>query len=153
MRYWIPSGRQIVKRVLNKCVVCKRLEGKPYSKPVQAALPDFRVKIAAPFSKVGIDFAGPLLVKVPSGGMSKAYIALFSCCVTRALHLDLVSDLSTQTFLRCLRRFTARRGVPSLIVSDNAKTFLASDKALRKLYNNAKVRNELGGKGFSGGSI
>ena len=71
------------------------------------------------------------------------YVALFSCCVTRAIHLELVRDLSADTFLRSLRRFAARRGTPSLIVSDNAKTFKASEKALRKLYSQQKVRSEL----------
>lgn len=53
--------------------------------------------------------------------MRKVYIALFSCCVTRALYLDLVEDLSATTFLRCLRKLTAKMGTPTLIVSDNAK--------------------------------
>lgn len=52
-----------------------------------------------PFSKVGVDFAGPVHVKAPTGGMKKVYIALFSCCVTRALHLELVEDLSAETFM------------------------------------------------------
>ena len=62
--------------------------------------------------------------------MDKVYIALFTCCVTRAVHLELVDDLSSATFRRCLRRFTARQGLPTLIVSDNAKTFQATEKAL-----------------------
>jgi hypothetical protein len=72
-----------------------------------ADLPDFRVRQAAPYSKVGVDFAGPLYYK-DSSGMQKAYVALFSCCVTRALYLDLVKDLEAPTFKRCLRRFAAR---------------------------------------------
>ena len=70
--------------------------------PPTAALPNFRVREAPPFSRVGVDFAGPLYVKQKSGEMDKAYIALFSCCVTRAVRLELVEDLSTATFRRCL---------------------------------------------------
>ena len=72
----------------------------------------FRVRQAAPFSQVGIDFAGPLFVRQDRGGncSSKVYMALFSCCVTRTIHLELVCNLSAETFLRCLRRFAARRG-------------------------------------------
>ena len=65
----------------------------------------------------------------------------FSCCVTRAIHLELVRDLTAETFLCSFRRFVARRGAPSLIVSDNAKTFKASEKAIRRLFNQPKVRN------------
>lgn len=97
-KFWVPKGRQCMKKVLSRCVICKRLEGKAYGAPRSAALPEFRVKEAPPFSKVGVDFAGPLHVKAPTGGMKKVYIALFSCCVTRALHLELVEDLSAETF-------------------------------------------------------
>ena len=92
-----------MKRTLRKCVTCKRLEHRPYGSPATAPLSDFRVDESAPFSKVGVDFAGPLFVKRTNGDMNKVYIALFSCCVTRPIHLDLVEDLSAPSFLRCLR--------------------------------------------------
>ncbi|XP_044171892.1 uncharacterized protein LOC122956294 [Acropora millepora] len=142
-RVWVPRGRQTVKRILGECVTCRKLTGKPYSAPPTAALPDFRVREAPPFSRVGVDFAGPLYVKQKSGEMDKAYIALFSCCVTRAVRLELVEDLSTATFRRCLRRFIARNGTPALIVSDNAKTFQATQKALTRLFNHPEVRADL----------
>jgi len=142
-RFWVPRGRQIVKRNLGECVTCRKLTGKPYSAPPTASLPDFRVREAPPFSRVGVDFAGPLYVEQKSGEMDKAYIALFSCCVTRAVRLELVEDLSTATFRRCLRRFIARNGTPVLIVSDNAKTFQATQKALTRLFNHPEVRADL----------
>ena len=86
---------------------------------------------------------GPLYVKQKSGEMDKAYIALFSCCITRAVHLELVEDLSTATFRRCLQRFIARNGTPALIVSDNAKTFQATQKALTRLFSHPEVRADL----------
>ena len=67
-----------------------------------AALPEFRVREAPSFSRVGVDFAGPLYVKSKVGGMEKVYIALFSCCVTRAIHLELVENLSAAALRRCL---------------------------------------------------
>ena len=133
-RYCVPRCRQVVKRILSECVTCRMFTGKLHSTPPTAALPDFRVNEAPLFSRVGVNFAGPLYVKEKSGKMGKAYIALFSCCVTRALHLELVEDLSTETFRRCLRRFIAKRGMPMLIVSDNAKTFQETEKALKKLF-------------------
>ena len=107
-KFWVPRGRQEVKGALSECVTCKKLKGKPYSSPPTAALPEFRVKEAPPFSRVGVDFAGPLYVKSKTGEMEKVYIALFSCCVTRAVRLELVEDLSAAAFRRCFRRFTAR---------------------------------------------
>ena len=132
-KFWVPKGRQTVKKVIGKCQVCKRMEAKVISSPLMAQLAEFR----------GVDFAGPLFVKEKDGGLSKAYIALFTCCVTRGLHLDLVEDLSASVFRRCLRRFAARRGTPELMVSDNAKTFKATERAMRKLYNDPEVRTEV----------
>ena len=100
-KFWVPKGRQYVKRLLSKCTTCKKLTGKRYKTPEAAALPQFRVRQAPPFDKIGVDFAGPLYVKKEKT-MSKTYIALFSCCVARAVHLELVEDLSAPTFRRCL---------------------------------------------------
>ena len=99
----MPRARQIVKKLVRKCVTCKKVAGKSYSAPPAASLPEFRVRESFPFSKVGVDFAGPLYVKGKIGGEEKVYIALFSCCVTRAIHLELVQqDLTSQTFRRAL---------------------------------------------------
>lgn len=129
----------MVKKIISKCVVCKRYMGKAYDNPTVASLPDFRVKEAPAFSKVGVDFAGPLYAK-EGGSMVKVYIALFTCCVTRAIYLDLVRSLSASSFMNCLRRFAARNGVPRLIISDNAKTFKATERALSRLYSSREVR-------------
>ena len=100
-RFWVTKGRQFVKKILNKCFVCRKLDGKPYAVPPVAPLPDFRVSEVPPFSHVGVDFAGPLFVK-GKDGMRKCYIILFSCCVTRALHLELAEDLTAITFTHSL---------------------------------------------------
>ena len=91
--YWIPKGRQTVKKVVSKCVVCKKLEGKAFSAPPSTDLPSFRVKQAKPFSTIGVDFAGPLFVRKEGNQTEKVYIALFTCSSTRAVHLDLVEDV------------------------------------------------------------
>ena len=142
-KFWIPKGRQVVKKILNQCVTCKRVQGRPYTGPPMASLPEFRVRKAVPFSKVGVDYLGPLYVRGSDNNMSKVYVALFSCCVTRAIHLELVQDQSVDTFRLCLRKFTARRGTPTLIVSDNAQTFKGTEKELRRLYAHPQVRADL----------
>lgn len=121
----------------------QKLEGKAYSAPRSAALPEFRATEATAFFKTGVDFARPFYVKAHAKTLPEVYIALFSCCMTRATHLELVGDLSTGAFIRALRRFAGRRGTPGLIVSDNAKTFKTANKVLEKLYNHPEVAQEL----------
>ncbi len=137
-RFWICRGRQSVKKELNQCIVCKRIQGKPFSTPPTTDLPSFRVKEDYAFMSVGVDFAGPLFIKRndenKSNEMSKTYIALFTCATSRAVHLELVENLQADTFIRCLRRFICRRGMPRLIVSDNAKTFKSTSVYLKSLF-------------------
>ena len=98
-RYWITSMRRFVKAVLHQCVVCKKVDGTPYSKPIPAPLPTFRVQQSEPFSTIGIDYTGHLFVKDPiTQTIVKVYICLFTCTTTRAIHLELVSDLTTDRF-------------------------------------------------------
>ena len=92
-------------------------------------MPEFRFKEGYPFGSTGVDIAGPLFVKTVFGKdieASKVYICLFTCGSTRAIHIELTLSLTTQAFIRCFRRFVARRGIAELIVSDNAKTFKAA---------------------------
>ena len=147
-KYWILKGRSLVKRILHKCLVCKRFEGRPYSAPVPPPLPDFRVQRDSPFASTGVDFAGPLYVKATSKSKStKVWICLYTCCTVRAVHLDLVPDLTTSSFLRSLKRFAARRGLPRRIVSDNGKTFKAAAKAIQVIVKSREVQEHLTGLG------
>ena len=72
-------------------------------------------------------------MKEKDGNMRKVYVALFTCCITRAVSLDIMHYLSTASFLCCFQRFTAQWGTPKLVVSDNAKTFKATAQCLSKL--------------------
>ena len=89
-RFWIVRGRQFIRNIIHKCVVCRKHEGQPYRAPPPPPLPGCRVKEDFPFTSTGVDFAGPLSVKNPD---SKVWISLYTCCVTRAVHLDLVPDM------------------------------------------------------------
>ncbi|XP_071040079.1 uncharacterized protein [Parasteatoda tepidariorum] len=112
------------------------------SKEIISPLPIDRVEKSQPFEITGIDFAGPLYLK----DNSKVYISLFACAVTRNIHLDLISNLSTKCFLLSLGRFFARRDISKVIHSDNAKAFKSADKELKYLYKlckNDKVCNFL----------
>ena len=122
-----------MRKVISSCATCKKLDGRPYNAPPQPLLPDFRVSDEMAFTQVGVNFAGPVYLKdvySKSKKVYKAYIAIFTCTSSRAVHLELVPDLSTGTFLRCLKRFVSRRGVPRLVISDNGKTFKGSSQKL-----------------------
>ena len=108
-RFWVTRGWQYVKKLIRKCLTCRKFAGKSYNLPPTAMLPEFRVTEAPPFSNSGVDFAGPLYVKSSNGEMNSSYIALVTCCMTRAVHLELVDNLVASPFLNCIRRFWARR--------------------------------------------
>lgn len=148
-RYWIVRGRNFVGRVLHKCTICKRFQGRPYASPPVPPLPSFRVNEARPFSYTGVDFAGPLYVQPIVGSTArKVWLCLYTCCVTRAVHLDVVTDMTAQSFIQCFRRFAARRGFPTRMISDNAKTFKAASKAVTSLVEKSSVHDYLGGLGI-----
>ena len=142
-KYWIVKGRQFVRWLLRKCKVCKRLEGKPYPASDAPPLPMSRVTVDYPFTYTGVDFAGPLFIKQSNDEMVKSYIALYTCGVSRAVHLDLVPDLTADAFMRSFRRFIARFGVPQVTISDNAKTFKTVSKSLQALFDVTEVTDQL----------
>jgi len=96
-----------------------------------------------PLASTGVDFAGPIKYRINKKTVGKAYIALFTCATTRALHLKLCRDLTAEEFQRALKEFIARRGTPRLIVSNNGKTFTATKKWLNKLKKNEALMNFL----------
>ena len=146
-RYWVIRGRSLVKQLIHNCVTCRRYEAQPYCVPPPPPLPPFRVQEEPPFSFTGVDFAGPIYVKRDTQKESdvKVWICLFTCCVTRAIHLDIVPDLSAQSFIRCFKRFVARRGLPHKIISDNGKTFKATARILKKVLSHEEVAQHLSG--------
>ena len=139
-KYWIVKGRSFVNKLLQRCVVCSRIHGKPFLSPRSPSLPGFRVQESPPFSYTGVDFAGPLYVK---SGEGKVWICLYTCCSSRAVHLEVVPDLTAEAFIRCFRRFVARRGIPRKIISDNGKTFKAAIKTISKIVKDPVVQGFL----------
>lgn len=133
-RYWIIGGMRSVKNYLLKCVRCHRYKHTKNSQ-LMADLPRPRVTPSRPFTHTGVDFTGHVEVKANKGrGIKtlKAYIAVFICLCTKAIHLELVSDLSTAAFLNALKRMCARRGTPRHIYSDNGTNFVGAAKTLEK---------------------
>ena len=100
-------------------------------------LPESQATPSPPFEKVGIDFTGPLHIKlgrVRKPVIVKMYVAVFVCFSTRAVHLEAVMDLTTEAFLGALKRFVSRCGLPTLIQSDNGTNFVGAHKELLQAY-------------------
>ena len=146
--FWLAKGRQIVKAVVSSCNTCRRLEGIAYPPPPTAQLPQFRLEDKHPFPSVGVDFLGPLYVKASANSktMTKVYTALYTCTTTRAVHLELTTAMTTQAVLQSLRRFVGRWGVPSLLVSDNFKSFKAASGKVQALFEAPEVTTFLNEK-------
>ncbi|CAI6351883.1 unnamed protein product [Macrosiphum euphorbiae] len=136
-QYWIIALRSVLHRVMSRCTVCVRLNAQP-AQPLMADLPAARVQPCRPFARVGVDFAGPLQMRdlgLRKPRVYKVYIAVFICFTVKAVHLEVVSNLSTDAFLAALDRFVARRGLPSDIYSDCGTNFVGANKQLHQLIN------------------
>ena len=126
-KFWILRGLQATKKVIRKCVPCRKIN-QPNCTEIMANLPDFRTTPSNPFTFVGIDYTGPLLITKAS---HKRYILLFTCASTRAVHLELTRTMNFADFMLAYTRFCSRRGKPSQIISDNAKTFQQASEHLK----------------------
>ena len=135
-KYWIPSIRRQVCKVIHKCITCHRFNPR-INQPPMADLPTDRVSSIRPFASTATDFAGPYLVKASllrNSRSVKAYMCVFVCTATKAVHLELVSSLTVEAFIAAFTRFASRRGVPSIIRSDNGTNFTGANKELTNLY-------------------
>jgi hypothetical protein len=132
--YYITGCRKVVRSVTHGCVICRRSTAKP--KPqLLGQVPVERITPDSVFNGVGVDYAGPFLLKYGSirkPSFIKAYVCLFVSLSTKAVHLELASDLSTDAFIAALRRFVARRGKPSLIWSDHGTNFVGAVRELKE---------------------
>ena len=98
LRYWIPAGRQHVKKVINHCVTCKTIIGLPCNVPDPSLLPKKRLTQAEKFTVTDMDFTRALCIR-EAVAEKKDYICFFTCATTRVVHLVVVTDLSIQTFV------------------------------------------------------
>lgn len=143
--FWILGTQRAIRRCLSRCQQCFRAN--PHTmQPPMADLPLERVRQAKPFSVAGVDYAGPFLVcNRRTRGVTpyKAYVCVFICFTTRAVHLELASSLSTEAFLSALRRFDARRGRCSLLHSDCGTNFVGAHRELMRCTQAAAEQEQI----------
>lgn len=137
--FWPIGGRNLARFTYRQCVRCKRMKGQTVL-PQMGNLPKNRLSPADfPFHNVGVDYAGPIISLSRQGRGSrlvKVYIAIFICFTTKAMHLELVGDLTSHCYLQALRRFMSRRGKPLNLYSDNGTSFVGFHKEISTLLKN-----------------
>lgn len=135
---WIPRARKLVSSVINNCRACRLVNARPFKLPESPPLPECRVKMVRPFDTIGLDYAGPIELKSGEG-----YSLIITCAVTRGVHIQSVKSLSKKDFIYALTKYMCRKGIPSLIISDNAKTFKSAALSLKELCEDPKVKEYL----------
>lgn len=129
--YWIVGGRVMAKQITQSCILCQKMKAKPtFTK--MANLPEDRISTATPpFYHTGVDYFGPILVKVLRSRV-KQWGCLFTSLTTRAVHLEVAPSLETDDFINVLERFICRRGSPKIIRSDCGTNFKGASSQLKK---------------------
>jgi len=130
-RFWPLKGRLMAHSVTQKCVRCVRARPR-FPQPMMAPLPKEIVQFSRPFTVTGVDIAGPLIIRSGLRRVTgtKAWISIFICFSTRAVHLEVVEDLTINAFVASLRRFMSRRGRCSKMYSDNGTNFVGAQEEL-----------------------
>ena len=132
-KFWLLTCKEKIKAFIKRCPTCIRSK-KQFPDPPIGQLPADRLKPATPFSVAGVDFCGPFSCKASNlrGVRSfPSYVAVFICFFTRAIHLELCSDLTAECFLQCFNRFANRRGTPTRLYSDNGRNFVGASNILK----------------------
>ena len=125
--FWIPKARQAVKSVISKCTICQKFNNLVFKYPKVTNLPKSRVNYIKPYRHTGIDYTGHVWVK-GDRGVCKMYLLIFMCLIVGAVHVELVKDMSTNSFILALIRFTDIYDISSHIYSGSAKSFIAGCK-------------------------
>ena len=131
--FWILGGKRTISKVISQCVTCKRLRGKVCVQKM-GELPIDRVTPSPPFTYVGVDLFGPWYIKTRRTRNTflenKRWGVLFTCLVSRAIHIETVEEMSTSSFINALKRFISIRGPVKLIRSDRGTNFVGAVKEL-----------------------
>ena len=132
----VLGARRLSRRICNRCITCRICRPRTGMQQM-ADLPAPRVNASPPFTHCGMDYAGSFTIKmgyVRKPTLLDAYVCVFVCLSTKAVHLEVVSDESTPAFLAALQRFIARRGCPQHFYSDNGGNFVGARNQCKRLY-------------------
>lgn len=149
-RFWIINCGKVANKIVRSCITCVRSNPGTMDQ-LMGALPKERVTVSPAFEVTGIDFCGPIHISARVRGRSplKSYIAVFVCFTTKAIHLELAEDLSSEKFMEVLKRFIGRRGLCRQIHSDNGTNFVGTNRKLEEIKRLISVESNPLLKGFN----
>ena len=130
--YWIINRNALVRKVIHDCKMCRNMRGR-FGEQIMADLPKDRVSESPPFTYCGLDIFRPFLVKERRSEL-KRYGALFTCLASRAVHIEVVATMNTDSFIMALRRMIARRDNIQMIRSDNGSNFVGTENELKRVF-------------------
>ncbi len=132
-KYWVIRGRAAVRNHQRQCPECQRWRGQPHP-PRMADLPPARLRIHQPaFYSTGVDCFGPYTIKV-GRRTEKRWGIIFKCMTSRAVHIDILTSMDTDSFLMSLRRFVSRRGKPFELLADQGTNFKGGERELKESF-------------------
>ncbi|GFT63869.1 integrase catalytic domain-containing protein [Trichonephila clavipes] len=144
LKYWPIHGRNICRKVVHNCVICFKFNPKICSQKM-GDLPKERITPGKVFNSTGIDLCGPFFIKNKyqrKGPEIKVYVCIFICLVTKAIHLEIISDLTSQALIAALKRFISRRGKCHKIFSDNGTNMIGANREIKALSKLVRDREE-----------
>ena len=145
-KFWIIGARSRAKELTRSCVICRKLRKKPMEQ-LMGQIPDLRVATGySAFANTALDMFGPLHIRLNRKTLKECHVIIFACMTTRAIHLELVTDRSSDTFLMAFRRFASMRGHPRVCYSDQGTNFTGAQHYLKEVTQNwdiTKIKSTL----------
>ncbi|XP_025997552.2 uncharacterized protein LOC105197924 [Solenopsis invicta] len=141
--FWPIQARNKIKKIIRQCVKCRKANP-TVGWQLMGQLPSVRVNAGRPFLSSGVDYCRPFQVRDRirrNAKAYKAYVAIFVCMSTKAVHIELVEDLTAESFIAALKRFVSRRGRASDLYSDNGTNFVGAERILREIMNTEEFKN------------
>ncbi len=140
--FWIPKGRIAIKSALGSCMVCKKYNTLAFKYPKFTDMPKHHMNLVKPYQHVGVDFTGHIWVHEAAKAV-KVYVLVFTCLNIRAVHFELLTDMSTQSFLMAFQRFCNTYTIPQYLYSDNARSFVKGGSVLENALKSREFEEEL----------
>ena len=142
--FWVAKGRAAVKTALRDCIICQKYNALAYKYPKFTDMPKHHMNLVKPFLHTGVDYTGHFWVKDElTGNTNKMFILVFTCLNIRAIHFELLPDMSTKNFLLAFQRFCNLYAIPQYLYSDNARQFKKGGCILEQSLESEEFQSEL----------